>query len=668
MADAGGASVRDPRGRARGAPARSRARRRRVLVTGASGMLGSDLGRRRSPPPGYEVLARPKSDLDIADAKAVARALARARARRPRQLRGVHEGRRLRDRSARLRGQRRRPSGTSPTPAAHVGAQLVQISTDFVFDGAKGAPYAEDDPVHPLSAYGRTQARAARRRRCGCPAASSCARRGSSGGRGWNFVEAILKQVEAGKARLSVVADQVGRPTATTDLVRGDRRAARRGRLGRLPLRQPRRGLVERVRARDPRRSPGAATSRSTPIDVGGARAPGAAARRTRSSTPGPQRPVVLRSGGHGGHGRRRAQHLLVQIVDLAVARLEARQKPPKRKRVRGRVLRPRLAEQVVERPRLVGRQRPLGHLHVRARGHVDAAEAVGARASQSRRACTVSIQSRVLLHGVEEARHPAVLAPAQLVRAGQPPNFSPSSPISRCARGRPWRSCADSAIVSSTVGPGHQVAKSLLAGEERQRGALVVCGPGAPLASRGHVGCPQVVVVHDRVGVAGTSHVRGESRLPDALREPGTARARAEKPLDAIRHPRPAASGGRPGAGRRGLARTARCPGSRPVRAPPAREAARWPPAPQPPSSPAAAPSSGGRDGRGMALQGVDRGLVGVLPEVAMTQPKLPTGWWLWNTRQSEIPGVTLVPVSHGGAPGRSRCGPAGSPAARSR
>ena len=35
---------------------------------------------------------------------------------------------------------------------------------------------------------------------------------------GWNFVEAILKQVEGGKPRLSVVADQVGRPTATTDL------------------------------------------------------------------------------------------------------------------------------------------------------------------------------------------------------------------------------------------------------------------------------------------------------------------------------------------------------------------------------------------------------------------------------------------------------------------
>ena len=35
---------------------------------------------------------------------------------------------------------------------------------------------------------------------------------------GWNFIEAILKQVESGKTRLAVVADQVGRPTATTDL------------------------------------------------------------------------------------------------------------------------------------------------------------------------------------------------------------------------------------------------------------------------------------------------------------------------------------------------------------------------------------------------------------------------------------------------------------------
>jgi dTDP-4-dehydrorhamnose reductase len=38
---------------------------------------------------------------------------------------------------------------------------------------------------------------------------------------GWNFVEAILKQVEDGKPRLSVVADQIGRPTATPDLSEG---------------------------------------------------------------------------------------------------------------------------------------------------------------------------------------------------------------------------------------------------------------------------------------------------------------------------------------------------------------------------------------------------------------------------------------------------------------
>ena len=214
MADAGGPSF-ETHAAMLAVPRPTPRARRRILVTGAAGMLGSDLGPALAAA-GHEVLARPKSDLDVADEKAVAIAV---RELGPDILVNCAAFTKVDDCETDPRALEinAKAVGNLADACGHVGAQLVQISTDFVFDGAKGAPYVEDDPVHPLSEYGRTK-------RLGEEAAlhlpgSLVVRASWLFGRcGWNFVEAILKQVEAGKPRLSVVADQVGRPTATTDL------------------------------------------------------------------------------------------------------------------------------------------------------------------------------------------------------------------------------------------------------------------------------------------------------------------------------------------------------------------------------------------------------------------------------------------------------------------
>jgi dTDP-4-dehydrorhamnose reductase len=214
MADAGGAPF-ETNAAVLAAPRPAPRRRRRVLVTGATGMLGSDLAPALAAA-GHEVFARPRSDLDITDAKGVLRAV---RELAPDVVVNCAAFTNVDacETDPRAYEVNAKAVGHLADACGHFGAQLVQISTDFVFDGTKGSPYVEDDPPNPLSAYGRSK-------RAGEEAAlrlsGSLVVRASwlFGRSGWNFVEAILKQVEGGKKRLAVVVDQVGRPTATTDL------------------------------------------------------------------------------------------------------------------------------------------------------------------------------------------------------------------------------------------------------------------------------------------------------------------------------------------------------------------------------------------------------------------------------------------------------------------
>jgi dTDP-4-dehydrorhamnose reductase len=103
--------------------------------------------------------------------------------------------------------------------AAKHGAGLVHFSTDYVFDGRKGAPYVEDDATAPLNVYGASKLKGER-----AVQASGCRQvtlRTSwvYASRGENFV---LKMLELARDResLNVVSDQVGRPTWSGNLAR----------------------------------------------------------------------------------------------------------------------------------------------------------------------------------------------------------------------------------------------------------------------------------------------------------------------------------------------------------------------------------------------------------------------------------------------------------------
>ena len=97
------------------------------------------------------------------------------------------------------------------------GARLCHISTDFVFDGSKGIPYLESDPVNPLSVYGASKAagEAAIRAELG-ENALIIRTSWMFGAGGPNFVSTILR-LAAQQDEIRVVYDQVGCPTYAVD-------------------------------------------------------------------------------------------------------------------------------------------------------------------------------------------------------------------------------------------------------------------------------------------------------------------------------------------------------------------------------------------------------------------------------------------------------------------
>jgi dTDP-4-dehydrorhamnose reductase len=97
-----------------------------------------------------------------------------------------------------------------------IGARLVHISTDYVFDGGKGSPYVEDDAPCPLGVYGESKL-AGEMNAAFNPDHLIVRTQWLYGLYGKNFVETMLR-LAFEKDELSVVDDQIGSPTWTVDL------------------------------------------------------------------------------------------------------------------------------------------------------------------------------------------------------------------------------------------------------------------------------------------------------------------------------------------------------------------------------------------------------------------------------------------------------------------
>jgi len=188
----------------------------RILLTGAGGQLGRELLQTLS---GEEVHAFDHRSLDISDRQAVFAIVQRIRPAWVINAAAYNEVDPAEQDPEHAFAVNAAGAGYLADAAAHAGAEIVHISTDYVFDGRKGEPYIETDRPNPLSVYGRSKYEG--ELQVTNSAASWCVVRTAwlYGAQGKNFVRAILAAAERG-GPLKVVADQVGSPTWTRQLAR----------------------------------------------------------------------------------------------------------------------------------------------------------------------------------------------------------------------------------------------------------------------------------------------------------------------------------------------------------------------------------------------------------------------------------------------------------------
>lgn len=196
----------------------------RYVVIGATGQLGSDLVRTFDGAAGT-LIPLTHAQIDVLDAARAAATLAALRPTHVLNTAAWNLVDRAEDEAGAAFALNAEAVGTLAAVCERLGAALVHFSTDYVFDGAKRAPYVEDDAPNPLSAYGESKLAGERlaRERCAravvvrVAALFGIAR--SSGKGGTNFVETMLRAAASGRP-LRVVADQVTGPSYTVDVAR----------------------------------------------------------------------------------------------------------------------------------------------------------------------------------------------------------------------------------------------------------------------------------------------------------------------------------------------------------------------------------------------------------------------------------------------------------------
>lgn len=187
------------------------------MVTGRTGQLAASLAELAASAPGIDLSFASRPEFDLFDEASIRRAV---EASAPDVIINAAAYTAVDDAETneRLAEQANACApGTIADAARGVGARMIQISTDYVFDGAGDAPYREDDPTRPINTYGRTKLEGEKAVRAALPEHLIIRTSWVYSPFGRNFVKTMLA-LAARQERIKVVDDQVGTPTSALDI------------------------------------------------------------------------------------------------------------------------------------------------------------------------------------------------------------------------------------------------------------------------------------------------------------------------------------------------------------------------------------------------------------------------------------------------------------------
>ncbi|HVL31055.1 MAG TPA: dTDP-4-dehydrorhamnose reductase [Solirubrobacteraceae bacterium] len=188
----------------------------RLLVTGAGGMLGQAVVATAARL-GHDVRGATRAELDVTVEAAVVVAMHEFRPEAVVNCAAYTDVDGAESDPLTAEAVNAVGAGHVAAAAAEVGASVVHVSTDYVFDGSKREPWLESDPVSPLGAYGVSKLAGERAVAAANPAHAIVRTAWLFGAGGRNFVDTMLA-LGAERGHVSVVTDQVGCPTWTRHL------------------------------------------------------------------------------------------------------------------------------------------------------------------------------------------------------------------------------------------------------------------------------------------------------------------------------------------------------------------------------------------------------------------------------------------------------------------
>jgi len=187
----------------------------RALVTGAGGQLGVEL--LRTAPPSIDAVGVSRTECDISDPLAVNDALERHRPDVVINAAAFTKVDAAEDQPHLAHLVNGEGPRTVAAAAERLGARVIHISTDYIFDGRQAEPYRPDSPPNPLSVYGSSKLEGERAVLAASPRSLIVRTGWLYASHGKNFVRTILAALQASRP-LRIVNDQTGVPTSARDL------------------------------------------------------------------------------------------------------------------------------------------------------------------------------------------------------------------------------------------------------------------------------------------------------------------------------------------------------------------------------------------------------------------------------------------------------------------